>query len=187
MGSELRCIHDHNLLRRRVHYGERVSGRLPGGTPATDAMTAAGISFSLHPYTHHDDSRDFGAEAARELGVDEPRIFKTLVIDVGTGRPPLAVGVVPVATQLDLKAFAASLGAKKAVLAKPAEATRSSGYVVGGISPIAQKTLLPTVLDETAQLFDTILVSAGKRGLQVELAPSDLAALTRATWADIAR
>lgn len=158
-----------------------------GGTPATDALTAAGISFTLHSYTHHDDSRDFGAEAARELGVDELRIFKTLVVDIGLGRPPLAVGVVPVAGQLDLKAFAAAAGAKKAAMAKPAEASRSSGYVVGGISPIGQKTPLPTVLDETAQLFDTIFVSAGKRGLQVELTPDDLLAITGARWADIAR
>lgn len=158
-----------------------------GGTPATEALTAAGVAFTLHAYEHHDDSRDFGAEAARALGVDELRIFKTLIVDVGTGRPPLAVGIVPVATQLDLKRFAAAVGAKKAVMAKPADAARSSGYVVGGISPIAQKTALPTVVDEAAQLFDTIYVSAGKRGLQVELSPADLLAITGATWGDIAR
>ena len=164
-----------------------MAGKPAGGTPATDALSAAGIAFTLHSYTHHDDSRDFGAEAARELGVDELRIFKTLVVDIGAGRPPLAVGVVPVAGQLDLKAFAAAAGAKKATMAKPAEASRSSGYVVGGISPIGQKTPLPTVLDETAQLFDTIFVSGGKRGLQVELAPDDLLAITGAHWADVAR
>lgn len=164
-----------------------MAGKPAGGTPATEALTAAHIAFALHAYTHHDDTRDFGAEAARELGVDELRIFKTLVVDVGIGRPPLAVGVVPVAGQLDLKAFAAAVGAKKAAMAKPADASRSSGYVVGGISPIGQKTPLPTVLDETAQLFDTIFVSAGKRGLQVELAPTDLLAITGARWADVAR
>lgn len=158
-----------------------------GGTPATDALTAAGISFTLHSYTHHDDSRDFGAEVVRELGVDEWQVFKTLVVDVGTGRPPLAVGIVPVACQLDLKAFAAAFDVKKVSLAKPSEASRSSGYVVGGISPIGQKTPLRTVLDESAQLFDTVLVSAGRRGLQVELAPADLLAITDATWGDIAR
>lgn len=151
------------------------------------ALTTAGIAYTLHPYTHHDDSHDFGAEAARELGVDELRIFKTLVVDVGAGRPSLAVGIVPVAGQLDLKAFAAAVGARKAAMAKPADAARSSGYVVGGISPIAHKTPLPTVLDETAQLFDTVYVSAGRRGLQVELAPSDLLAITHARWGDIAR
>ena len=164
-----------------------MAGKPAGGTPATEALTTAHIAFTLHAYTHHDDTRDFGAEAARELGVDELRIFKTLVVDVGIGRPPLAVGVVPVAGQLDLKAFAAAVGAKKAAMAKPADASRSSGYVVGGISPIGQKTPLPTVLDETAQLFDTIFVSAGKRGLQVELAPADLLAITGARWADVAR
>lgn len=164
-----------------------MSGRNAVGTPAVEALTAAGVAFTLHPYTHRDDSRDYGAEAARELGVDELRIFKTLVVDIGVGRPPLAVGVVPVAGRLDLKAFAAILDAKKAVMATPAEAARSSGYVTGGISPIGQKTPLPTVLDETAQLFDTVFVSAGRRGLQVELSPADLLALTRATWADIAR
>ncbi|MFT4296273.1 MAG: Cys-tRNA(Pro) deacylase [Micropruina sp.] len=164
-----------------------MAGKNAGGTPATEALSAAGIGFTLHPYTHHDDSRDFGPEAARELGVDELQIFKTLVVDIGTGRPPLAVGVVPVATQLDLKAFAAAVGAKRATMAKPADASRSSGYVVGGISPIAQRTLLPTVLDESAQLFDTVFVSAGKRGLQVELAPNDLLAITGARWGDIAR
>lgn len=170
-----------------VHYGDRVAGKHQGGTPATDALTAAGIAFTLRPYTHHEGSRDFGAEAARELGVDEHRIFKTLVVDIGTGRPPLAVAVVPVASRLDLKTFAASLGAKKAALAKTAEASRSSGYVVGGISPIAQRTPLPTILDETAQLFDTILVSAGRRGLQVELTAGDLLTITGAAWGDIAR
>ena len=157
-----------------------------GGTPATEALIAAGVTFSLHAYEHHDESRNFGAEAARSLGVDELRIFKTLVVEVGTGRPPLAVGIVPVAAQLDLKAFAVAVGAKRAVMAKPTDASRSSGYVVGGISPIAQRTALPTVLDETAQLFETIYVSAGKRGLQVQLSPADLRAITGAGWGDIA-
>ena len=171
---------------RRGYFGV-VSGRSNGGTPAVEALTAARVAFTLHPYTHLDDSRDFGAEAARELGVDELRIFKTLVLDIGVGRPSLAVGIVPVAGRLDLKAFAAALNAKKAVLATPAEAARSSGYVIGGISPIGQRTPLPTVLDETAVLFDTVFVSAGKRGLQVQLSPADLLVITDATWADIAR
>lgn len=155
-----------------------------GGTPATRALTEACVAFTLHPYNHQDDSRDFGAEAARELGVDELRIFKTLVVDTGAG---LAVAVVPVATQLDLKAVAAALGVKRATMADPAAAERSSGYVVGGISPVGHRTPLPTVLDEAAQLFDTVYVSAGKRGLQVELAPGDLATVTGAAWGDIAR
>ena len=158
-----------------------MAGKPSGGTPATEALTAAGVAFSLHSYTHHDDVRGFGDEAARELGVDPLRIFKTLVVDVGAERPQLAVGIVPVASQLDLKAFAACLGHKRA------DAARSSGYVVGGISPIGQRTPLPTVLDETAILWDTILVSAGKRGLQVELAADDLLAVTEGVLGDIAR
>lgn len=158
-----------------------------GGTPATEALSAAGIAFVLHAYTHRDDVRSFGDEAARELGVDALRIFKTLVADVGTDRPELVVGIVPVAAQLDLKALAATLGAKRATMATPDAAARSSGYVVGGISPIGQRTPLPTVLDETAELFDTIYVSAGKRGLQVELTPADLVRITGGRIADITR
>ncbi len=158
-----------------------------GGTPATEVLTAAGVPFRLHPYTHHDEVTNFGQEAATELGVDPMRIFKTLIVDVGISRPELAVGVVPVAAQLDLKAMAAALGAKKAVMADKQLAARTSGYVLGGISPIGQKNPLPTIIDETAELFETIFVSAGKRGLQVELSPDDLAAVTSARFADVAR
>lgn len=165
-----------------------MAGRTPGGgTPATEALAALGIPFTLHPYEHHDEATNYGDEAAAALGVDPLQIFKTLVVDVGAGRPELAVGIVPVAGQLDLKALAAVLGAKKATMADKQAAARSSGYVLGGISPIGQKTPLPTVIDETALLFDTVFVSAGKRGLQVELSPADLAAATSARFADIAR
>lgn len=156
-------------------------------TPATTALDAAGIAYTLHPYDHDPANRHFGDEAAAALGVDPLRIFKTLVVETGTGRPPLAVAVVPVAAQLDLKAMAAALGVKKVDLADPAAAARSSGYLVGGISPIGQKTALPTVIDETAELFDTVYVSAGRRGLQVELAPGDLLRVTGGEFADIAR
>lgn len=156
-------------------------------TPATAALDAAGISYRLHAYDHDPANRHFGDEAAAALGVDPLQIFKTLVVDVPGSRPPLAVAVVPVAAQLDLKAMAAALGAKKVDLADPAAAARSSGYVVGGISPIGQKVPLPTVIEETAELFETIYVSAGRRGLQVELAPSDLARACQGQFADIAR
>ncbi len=158
-----------------------------GGTPATQALTKAGISFELLTYTPHDDHRGFGEVAAEELGVEPTRIFKTLLVDVGAGRPELAVGIVPVAGQLDLKEIAHALGVKKAAMADPKAAERSSGYVVGGISPIGHRTPLRTVIDASAQGFATVVVSAGRRGLQVELAPADLAAVTGASFAPIGR
>jgi Cys-tRNA(Pro)/Cys-tRNA(Cys) deacylase len=154
-----------------------------GGTPATVALSRAGISFTLHRYTHHDDTTSFGDEAVAALGLDPTRVFKTLVADLGG---ELVVAVVPVAYRLDLKALAAALGAKKAAMADPAAAARSSGYVVGGISPVGQRTRLRTVVDASAQDFPTIHVSAGKRGLEVELAPADLAAVTGAIFAPVA-
>lgn len=159
-----------------------------GGTPATQALESAGVEFTLRPYTHHDGVTAFGDEVVAELGVEATRVFKTLVVNTGTkAAPALAVGVVPVAGQLDLKAMAAALGVKKLALADPNVAARSSGYVVGGISPIAHKTPLPTIIDASARDFESIVVSAGKRGLQVELAAADLAQLTGATFAPIAR
>jgi Cys-tRNA(Pro)/Cys-tRNA(Cys) deacylase len=154
-----------------------------GATPATTALMEAGTAFTLHPYEHHDDSTSFGEEAARALGVEETRIFKTLVADVA-GK--LVVAVIPVARQLDLKALAAAFEAKKATMADPTHAARSTGYVVGGISPIGQRTALPTVVDASADDFETIYVSAGRRGLQVELAPADLREITSARSVRIA-
>ena len=152
------------------------------GTPATSALTAAGIAFALHPYDHDPRSTAYGDEAAAALGVEPERLFKTLIAAVdGT----LACAVVPVSSRLDLKAFAAALGGKRAELADPAAAARATGYVVGGISPVGQKTRLRVVADESVELFDTVYVSAGKRGLQVELAPADLVAVTDALVADI--
>ena len=141
------------------------------------ALTNAGIGFTLHPYVHHDDATGYGEEAAEQLGIDPRQIFKTLVADV-SGQ--LVVAVVPVAHQLDLKALARARGAKKAQLADPQAAIRSSGYVLGGISPIGQRIKLPTVIDTTVRDFATIFVSAGRRGLQVELSPADLVAITEA-------
>jgi Cys-tRNA(Pro)/Cys-tRNA(Cys) deacylase len=159
-----------------------------GGTPATVALSRAGVSFTLHPYTHQAETTSFGEEAATALGVDPQRIFKTLVVELsGAERAghELAVAVVPVAQHLDLRALAAALGAKKATMADPGAAARSTGYVLGGISPIGQRTRLPTVLDASANAFETILVSAGKRGLQVELSPQDLVEVTSALVAPI--
>ncbi|MFF1572868.1 Cys-tRNA(Pro) deacylase [Leifsonia sp. NPDC058292] len=154
------------------------------GTPATVALSAAGIPFELHPYEHDPAAASFGLEAARALGVEPERVFKTLLADTDAG---IVVGVVPVVGMLDLKALAAAVGAKRATMADPDVAERRTGYVVGGISPIGQKTAHPTVVDESAQLFDTVFVSGGKRGLDLELSPADLLSATRGVFARIAK
>lgn len=156
-------------------------------TQATLVLDAAGIAYRLLSYAHDPANRRYGDEAAAALGLDPLRVFKTLVVDGGGPRPQLAVAVVPVGGELDLKAMAAELGLKKANLADPQIAARSTGYIVGGISPIGQKHPLPTLIDETAQLWETINVSAGRRGLQVELSPADLVQVTGGRFADIAR
>lgn len=158
--------------------------RAPSGTPATVALTAAGVAFTQHPYQHDPAAPSYGLEAAEVLGQPPDQVFKTLLVDTGAG---LAVGVVPVAGRLDLKAMAAALGAKKVTMADPAAAERSTGYVVGGISPVGQKRALPTVVDESAALFDVVYVSGGRRGLDLGLSPADLVRVTGATVADIAR
>jgi Cys-tRNA(Pro)/Cys-tRNA(Cys) deacylase len=153
------------------------------GTPATVLLTRAGVPFTLHPYPHDPRADGFGDEAAAALGVPPERIFKTLIASVdGT----LVCAVVPVAGRLDLKALAAAVGAKRAELADPAAAARATGYVVGGISPLGQKSRLRVVLDSSASSFPTVYVSAGKRGLQVELAPEDLVRQAPAQLAAIA-
>jgi Cys-tRNA(Pro)/Cys-tRNA(Cys) deacylase len=154
------------------------------GTPATAALKVAGIPYIEHAYDHDPANRNFGEEAADVLGLDPERVFKTLMVDVD-GR--LVVAIVPVTGKLDLGALAASLRGKRATMADPALAERKTGYLVGGISPIGQKTRLATVLDETAELFDTVFVSGGRRGFDVELAPADLVAVTSAIIAAIAR
>ena len=154
------------------------------GTPATVALTAAGIPFTPHAYEHDSSATNFGLEAAAALDLDPEQVFKTLLADVD-GR--LVVGIVPVTGKLDLKALAAAVGGKKAEMADPKLAERKTGYVVGGISPIGQKTSHTTVIDETAELFDTVFVSGGKRGFDIELAPADLLAITAGTFAAIAR
>ena len=140
------------------------------GTQAIVAAERAGIVYSVHEYVHDPASRSYGLEAAEKLGVDAARVFKTLVADVdGT----LTVAIVPVEAQLDLKALG-----KRVTMADPKLAERTTGYVAGGISPLGQRKKLPTVLDESAFEFETIHVSAGRRGLEIELAPVDLLALT---------
>ncbi|MCW4384817.1 Cys-tRNA(Pro) deacylase [Salinibacterium sp. SYSU T00001] len=154
------------------------------GTPATVALDAAGIRFVVHAYTHDPANSNFGLEAAEAIGVDPDRVFKTLLAEVD-GR--LVVGIVPVSGKLDVKALAAAVGGKRATMADPAVAERRTGYVVGGISPIGQKNRHETVIDETVELYDTVFVSGGRRGLDLELAPGDLVDVTGAIIADIAR
>lgn len=153
-------------------------------TQATLALTSAGIPFTAHAYEHDPANTDFGREAASALGLDPERVFKTLLAEL---EGELVVGIVPVTGKLDLKALAAALGGKKAEMADPRIAEKRTGYVVGGISPIGQKSRHRTVLDETAGLWDTVYVSGGRRGFDLELAPADLVAVTGAVLADIAR
>ena len=152
-------------------------------TPAVAALVRAKISYTLRPYDHDPRTTAYGDEVVAALGQDPGRVFKTLVAAVDGN---LVVGVVPVGTRLDLKALASAAGGKRATMAAVAQAERSSGYVAGGISPIGQRKQLPTVLDQSALDFPTIFVSAGRRGLQLELAPVDLAAVCRALVAAIA-
>ena len=158
--------------------------RTTGGTPATVALTRAGVEHTVHTYEHDPSASSYGLEAAELLGLDPARVLKTLLADAD-GR--LVVGVVPVAGQLDLKALAAAVGAKRAVMADPREAERATGYVVGGISPIGQKRPHPTVVDESALGHPTVFVSGGRRGLDLELAPGDLIKVTGAGTAPIGR
>jgi Cys-tRNA(Pro)/Cys-tRNA(Cys) deacylase len=151
------------------------------GTPATAALRRAAIVHTVHAYENT--SRAYGAEAAAVLGVDPQRVFKTLVAEVDGA---LHVAVVPVAGTLDLKALAAAVGRKRAAMADPVAAERATGYVRGGISPLGQRRRLPTVLHDGALAHETVFVSAGRRGLEVELAPADLVRLTAATVAPIA-
>ncbi|MEV5973513.1 Cys-tRNA(Pro) deacylase [Streptomyces sp. NPDC051921] len=163
---------------------QKKNGGSGGGTPATVALTAAGTPYTLHTYEHDPATPSYGEEAAEALGVSPDRVFKTLVADVDG---ELTVAVVPVAGQLDLKALASAVGGKKAAMADPAAAERTTGYVRGGISPLGQRKRLRTVLDSSASGHATICISAGRRGLEVELSPTDLAALTAAVVAPIGR
>jgi Cys-tRNA(Pro)/Cys-tRNA(Cys) deacylase len=167
-----------------------VSGR---GTPATQALERASVTFSVHEYDRGDAGggvgarrgrSSYGLEAAAALGADQARVHKTLIATVD-GR--LVAAVVAVDRELDLRALAAVAGGRRAEMADPAAAERATGYVVGGISPLGQRRRLPMVVDSAALAHRTILVSGGRRGLQVELAPADLVALTDATVAPIGR
>ncbi len=157
-------------------------------TPAVVELRQAGVPFRVHEFQHDPADRHYGLAAARALGVETDRVFKTLVAELtaAAGATSYAVGIVPVTGQLSLKELAAALGAKRAEMSRPEVAERLTGYVVGGISPFGQKKRLPTVIDETCELADTVFVSGGRRGLDLELAPHDLVAVLGATIAPIA-
>lgn len=155
-----------------------------GSTPATAALTRAGITFSTHIYDHDPTAPSYGTEAAEALGLDPTEVFKTLLVDADG---VLVVGVVPVVGRLDLKALAAAVGAKKVTMADPAQAARVTGYVVGGISPIGQKRTLRTVVDASVSNHDRVYVSGGRRGFDIGLSPADLLVATGGVLAEISR
>jgi Cys-tRNA(Pro)/Cys-tRNA(Cys) deacylase len=154
------------------------------GTAATALLARLGIAYTVHSYEHDPRQGSYGTEAAQALGVEPRRVLKTLVADVDG---ELAVGVVPVAAQLDLKALAAAVGGKKAAMADIAAAERATGYVAGGISPLGQRRRLPLVIDSKALEFPTVFCSGGRRGLEIELAPADLVRAANAAVAPISR
>lgn len=155
----------------------------PTGTPATVLLSKLGIPYRTLSYAHDPSAEHYGAEAAEKLAVDPAQVFKTLMVDVGN---QLAVAVVPVNRMLNLKAMGAACGSKRVTMADRAAAERRTGYVVGGISPLGQRHRSPLVLDESALAFDAILVSGGRRGLEIELAPADLLRATDGTTAALA-
>jgi len=154
-------------------------------TPATKQLDRAGVSYRLHRYQHDPQAESYGSEAADKLGLDHGQVFKTLLATTETGE--LLVAVVPVNGMLNLKALAQAAGVKKIAMADPAAAQRSTGYLVGGISPIGQKKRLRTFIDASANLWPRIFISGGRRGLEIELAPADLARQTQGGFADIGR
>lgn len=154
-------------------------------TPAINCLTKAKVPYRIHRYDHDPASRVYGEEAAEKLNVPFDQIFKTLVVSVDNGE--LCVAVVPVSRQLDLKKLAAAIGSKKARMADKMDVERTTGYILGGVSPIGQKKKLTTVIDSSAGRFDTVYVSAGRRGLQIELAPNDLSLQTGAKHFEISK
>ena len=152
-------------------------------TPGINIVKRAKITYNVHEYTHDASVESYGLEAAHKLGVAEDRVFKTLVVclDMKT----LAVGVLPVSSMLSMKRMAKAAGAKKAAMAAQADVERSTGYVLGGVSPLGQKKQLQTIVDASAENHATIFVSAGRRGLEIELRPRDLVKLVNGSFADI--
>ncbi|UJF18799.1 Cys-tRNA(Pro) deacylase [Vibrio sp. SS-MA-C1-2] len=156
-------------------------------TPAINLAKKKAIPHTVHQYHHDSNNENYGQEAVEQLGQDPKRVFKTLLFSLNGDVKKLAVAVVPVNGMLDLKAAAKAVGAKKAEMADPKLAEKVTGYIVGGISPLGQKKRLPTILDQSAEQFETIFVSAGKRGLEIELAGNDLLTLTGGSYGKIGK
>jgi len=154
-------------------------------TPGINVVKASGINHRVHEYVHEASSESYGLEAAEKMGVPSAQVFKTLVVSLDN--KTLAVGIIPVAAMLSMKLIAKAAGAKKAVMASPADVERSTGYVLGGVSPLGQKKRLKSIIDESAKAFSTIYVSAGRRGLEIELNPMDLNTLLDGVMAEICR
>lgn len=154
-------------------------------TPGINIVKKSGISHRVHEYVHEASSESYGLEAAEKMGVPCAQVFKTLVVSLDN--KALAVGIIPVAAMLNMKLMAKAAGAKKAALASPLDVERSTGYVLGGVSPLGQKKRLTSIIDESAKAFATIYVSAGRRGLEIELNPLDLNALLGGVMAEICR
>jgi Cys-tRNA(Pro)/Cys-tRNA(Cys) deacylase len=154
-------------------------------TPAINCLKKAKIQYQIHQYDHDPSSKSYGEEAAEKLNIPFDQLFKTLV--VSTNDKDLSVALVPVSKQLDLKLFAKAIGSKKVKMADKNDVERTTGYVLGGVSPIGQKKKLSTIIDSSALRFDTVYVSAGHRGLQIELSPKDLGLQTKATYYEISK
>ena len=152
-------------------------------TPAINAVKKKKVTYKVHQYTHDPSHDSYGKEAAEKLGIAEERVYKTLVVQLDKGS--LTVAIIPVSSMLSMKQIAKAAGAKKAAMADKEQVERSTGYILGGVSPLGQKKRLVTVIDSSAKAFPTIFVSAGRRGLDIELNPADLAALTSASFAEI--
>ena len=152
-------------------------------TPGINAVRKNKVSHTIHEYSHDESSESYGLEAAEKMGVPEERVFKTLVVSVDSKE--LVVGVIPVLSMLSMKLIAKASGAKKAAMAGKSDVERSTGYVLGGVSPLGQKRRLRTIIDSSARNYSTVYVSAGRRGLEIELSPDDLTRLTGATTAEI--